>query len=174
MTVGQSVVSDEHTQMRKAALRLVQIDKDEANAYVERHHRHSNPVLQHKFSLGALADDEFVGVAIVEWPKARKQADGWTCEVTRVCTTGYPNACFRNSTELVLLGERGKADLKRRDVGTWHVWKNPRQNSAKPEGFLDLVESVSHPPYLEMFARRARFGWDYWGNESLGTAGVGA
>ena len=21
-----------------------------------------------------------------------------------------------------------------------------------------------------LFARRARFGWDYWGNESLGTA----
>ena len=25
-------------------------------------------------------------------------------------------------------------------------------------------------PYLEMFARRARFGWDFWGDESLGTA----
>jgi N6-adenosine-specific RNA methylase IME4 len=77
---------------------------------------------------------------------------------------------FRSSHELILLGERGKCDLKRRDVGTWHVWKNPKRNSAKPDGFLDLVESVSHPPYLEMFARRARFGWDYWGDESLGTA----
>lgn len=81
---------------------------------------------------------------------------------------------FRNSTELVLLGERGKCELKRRDVGTWHLWANPKRNSAKPDGFLDLVESVSHPPYLEMFARRARFGWDYWGDESLGTADLGA
>jgi N6-adenosine-specific RNA methylase IME4 len=52
---------------------------------------------------------------------------------------------------------------------TWFQW--PRgAHSAKPEAFLDLVEQVSPGPYLEMFARRARFGWDYWGDESLGTA----
>jgi N6-adenosine-specific RNA methylase IME4 len=33
--------------------------------------------------------------------------------------------------------------------------------------FLDLVESVSPGPYLEMFARRQRLGWDTWGNEAL-------
>ena len=45
-------------------------------------------------------------------------------------------------------------------------------HSAKPEAALDLVEQVSPGPYLELFARRARFGWDYWGNESLETAEV--
>ena len=50
-------------------------------------------------------------------------------------------------------------------------WEWPRgPHSVKPEAFLDIVERVSSGPYLEMFARRARFGWDYWGNESLGTA----
>jgi N6-adenosine-specific RNA methylase IME4 len=49
---------------------------------------------------------------------------------------------FRNAHELILLGERGKCELKRRDQGTWFVLPNPRENSAKPEGFLDLVESV--------------------------------
>jgi N6-adenosine-specific RNA methylase IME4 len=43
-------------------------------------------------------------------------------------------------------------------------------HSRKPDGFLDRIEQVSSGPYLEMFARRARFGWSYWGNESLGTA----
>lgn len=38
-------------------------------------------------------------------------------------------------------------------------------HSAKPEAFLDLVESVSPGPYLELFARRRRLGWDAWGNE---------
>jgi N6-adenosine-specific RNA methylase IME4 len=33
-----------------------------------------------------------------------------------------------------------------------------------------MVEAMSPGPYLELFARRARFGWDYWGDESLGTA----
>lgn len=74
---------------------------------------------------------------------------------------------FRNSSELVLLGERGKCDLKRRDVGTWHIWPKSQENSKKPDAFLDLVESVSHGPYLEMFARRNRLGWDTWGNEAL-------
>lgn len=82
---------------------------------------------------------------------------------------------FRASHELVLVGERGKGDLKRRDVGTWHVWPQPygprgKTNSAKPDAFFDLVESVSHGPYLELFARSARMGWDQWGDESLNTA----
>ncbi len=41
------------------------------------------------------------------------------------------------------------------------------EHSAKPEAFLDLVEQVSPGPYLEMFARRNRLGWDTWGNEAL-------
>jgi N6-adenosine-specific RNA methylase IME4 len=54
----------------------------------------------------------------------------------------------------------------------WFQW--PRgEHSAKPEAFLDLVESVSPAPRVELFARRARFGWDYWGNESLNTANLG-
>jgi N6-adenosine-specific RNA methylase IME4 len=46
----------------------------------------------------------------------------------------------------------------------------PGSHSAKPEAFLDFIEQVSPGPYVELFARRARFGWDYWGDESLGTA----
>lgn len=56
-----------------------------------------------------------------------------------------------------------------RAPGRWFQW--PRQaHSQKPEAFLDLVEMVSPGPYVELFARRARFGWDYWGDQSLGTA----
>jgi N6-adenosine-specific RNA methylase IME4 len=32
------------------------------------------------------------------------------------------------------------------------------------------ILNPSPAPRVEMFARRARFGWDYWGDESLGTA----
>jgi len=37
-------------------------------------------------------------------------------------------------------------------------------------GTAAVEEKASPGPYLEMFARRARFGWDYWGDQSLGTA----
>jgi N6-adenosine-specific RNA methylase IME4 len=50
----------------------------------------------------------------------------------------------------------------------------PNSHSAKPEGFLDRIEQVSPGPYVELFARRARFGWDYWGDQSLGTASMEA
>ena len=53
-----------------------------------------------------------------------------------------------------------------RATGRWFIW--PRgKHSAKPEAFMDMVEQVSPGPYLELFARRNRLGWDTWGNESL-------
>jgi N6-adenosine-specific RNA methylase IME4 len=82
-----------------------------------------------------------------------------------------------NHAEFLLVGTRGK--LKNRNrlwQGRWpsSVIAAPAPNcfahSRKPDAFLDLVEQVSPGPYLEIFARRARFGWDYWGDESLGTA----
>ena len=81
-----------------------------------------------------------------------------------------PGARFRQTCEYVIFGTRGRGlPITRRDIGTWHQW--PRgAHSAKPDAFLDLVEQVSPGPYVELFARCARFGWDYWGNESLGTA----
>lgn len=50
--------------------------------------------------------------------------------------------------------------------GTWY--EAPRaEHSAKPEMFLDLIEQMSPPPRIELFARRQRLGWDTWGNEAL-------
>lgn len=65
--------------------------------------------------------------------------------------------------------------VARRGPLTWHgprwpdsVIDAPRStHSAKPEVFLDLIESISPPPYLEMFARRQRLGWETWGNQAL-------
>lgn len=69
-------------------------------------------------------------------------------------------------------GER-RAPAIEQATSRWFQW--PRgAHSAKPEAFLDIVEQVSPGPYLEMFARRDRLGWDTWGNESLGTAEVAA
>jgi len=72
---------------------VVPIELAEANAFVERWHRHHAPVVGHKFSLGAALDDEIVGVAIVGRPVSRLRDDGMTLEVTRLCTDGSRNAC---------------------------------------------------------------------------------
>lgn len=74
-------------------LTVVPLPLDEANAFVRQHHRHSNPVVGHKFSLGAALGGAIVGVAIVGRPVARQLDDGLTVEALRVCTDGTPNAC---------------------------------------------------------------------------------
>jgi N6-adenosine-specific RNA methylase IME4 len=76
---------------------------------------------------------------------------------------------FTQTTEYVIFARRGSLKHTVRQDSTWWQWKRG-QHSAKPEAFLDLVEQVSPAPRLELFARRARFGWDYWGDQSLGTA----
>lgn len=76
--------------------------------------------------------------------------------------TGY---YFRGATEHCLFCVKGSLRLKTTDgLPTGYLW--PRlPHSVKPDAFYDLVERASPAPYLEMFARRARLGWDYWGNE---------
>jgi N6-adenosine-specific RNA methylase IME4 len=81
--------------------------------------------------------------------------------------TGY---YFRGASEHIVFCVRGSLRLDTTDaLPTAYLW--PRlPHSVKPDAFYDLVEQASPGPYLELFARRARFGWDYWGDESLGTA----
>lgn len=47
--------------------------------------------------------------------------------------------------------------------GSWFV--APRQgHSQKPALFGDLIERMSPGPYVELFARAPRLGWDSWGH----------
>jgi N6-adenosine-specific RNA methylase IME4 len=79
---------------------------------------------------------------------------------------------FTPTAEHVLFSRRGVLTATRRVDSTWWSW--PRSvHSRKPEAFLDLVEQVSPGPYLEMFARRQRLGWDTWGNEALQHVEIG-
>jgi N6-adenosine-specific RNA methylase IME4 len=90
--------------------------------------------------------------------------------------TGAPP--FGNDHEPVLVARRGKPRIEHSDyLGVW-FWKQvyeygkagvpQKVHSAKPPGFLELVEQIADGPRLEMFAREARLGWDSWGDESLG------
>lgn len=74
------------------ALRVVPLDLSEANALVERLHRHHKPVPGAKFAIG-VADEEVRGAAIVGRPVARGNDDGLTLEVTRCVTDGVRNGC---------------------------------------------------------------------------------
>lgn len=77
---------------------------------------------------------------------------------------------FRNVTELILLGVRGKMRTLapgRRQVNVIETRKT--EHSRKPDELYDIIEECSPGPYFEMFARRPREGWDSWGLEADGT-----
>lgn len=74
-----------------------------------------------------------------------------------------PGGTFSNTTEFVLYCRRGVIAPSSRIDRTHWTW--PRgAHSVKPDAFSDLVEQVAPGPYLEMFARAPRLGWDSWGH----------
>lgn len=79
---------------------------------------------------------------------------------------------YRGETEHVLFGVRGNLPIpvEKRERNWFEAAKHG--HSEKPEAFLDMVERVSPGPYLEMFSRRARLGWDTHGYESLSQVAI--
>ena len=75
---------------------------------------------------------------------------------------------FRNVTEICLFGIHGD---KNRTLQAGRSQVNlirsiKREHSKKPDEFIPLIESCSCPPFLEIFARGDRAGWDMWGNQA--------
>lgn len=78
-----------------------------------------------------------------------------------------PGGTFAQNAEYILFARRGTLRHLRRANSVWFNWRRmgPGSHSRKPEAFQDMVEQVSPGPYLELFARRRRLGWDAWGDE---------
>ena len=75
---------------------------------------------------------------------------------------------FRNVTEIVLFGTRGKNARTlapgRRQVNLMATRK--REHSRKPDEQYDIIQSCSWGPYLELFGRGVREGWTIWGDQA--------
>ena len=75
---------------------------------------------------------------------------------------------FRNVTELMLFGVRGKNARTlapgRRQVNLLATRK--REHSRKPDEQYHIIEACSPGPFLELFARGTRKGWATWGNQA--------
>ena len=76
---------------------------------------------------------------------------------------------FRNVTEIVLFGVRGK---KARTLAPGRSQVNliesmKREHSRKPDELYPIIEACSPGPYLELFARGGRDGWTGWGNDAI-------
>jgi N6-adenosine-specific RNA methylase IME4 len=76
---------------------------------------------------------------------------------------------FRNVTELLLFGVRGKnartLDPGRTQVN--YIGTRKREHSRKPDEQYEVIEACSPGPFLELFARGKRPGWTTWGNQAV-------
>lgn len=73
---------------------------------------------------------------------------------------------FRNVTELVLFGVKGRLRTSgpgRRQTNV--IVSQKREHSRKPDQLYEIIEACSPGPYLELFARHPRSGWLQWGDE---------
>jgi N6-adenosine-specific RNA methylase IME4 len=75
---------------------------------------------------------------------------------------------FRNVTEMILFGVRGKnaRTLKPGRTQVNYLATRKREHSRKPDEQYQLIESCSPGPYLELFARGTRPNWKTWGNQA--------
>lgn len=74
---------------------------------------------------------------------------------------------FRGITEHCLFGVKGKLPYKvedgKRQQGKTVLFEKKSKHSVKPAGMRVMIERVSYPPYIELFARCKTEGWDVWG-----------
>jgi N6-adenosine-specific RNA methylase IME4 len=78
---------------------------------------------------------------------------------------------FRNVTELLLFGIRGK-NARTLQPGRTQVniiSTRKREHSRKPEEQYKVIQDCSPGPYLELFARGERRNWAIWGNQANDT-----
>ena len=121
-----------------------------------------------------LADDDchlYMWITNRSLPKGFQLMERWGFRYVTAITWAKPSFgmgnYFRGQTEHVLFGVKGSQPLKRKDVGTlFNAPRGPNGHSSKPAEFYDLVESCSPGPYLEMFSRSDRAGWETWGENA--------
>lgn len=75
---------------------------------------------------------------------------------------------FRNVTELILFGVRGKnaRTLQPGRTQVNYLSSRKREHSRKPDEQYDIIETCSPGPFLELFARGDRKNWVGWGNQA--------
>lgn len=91
----------------------------------------------------------FTYKTMITWVKGERVGLGWY---------------YRVDTEHCLFAVRGSAPIPGPVRESNVLWSPRGRHSTKPQAFGDLVEKVSPGPYVELFARQPRLGWDHWGH----------
>lgn len=130
-----------------AALPIVSIAEDNAHLYLWA----TNNYLEQAFTVMRMWG--FRPVTVITWGKDKFGLGQY----------------FRGQTEHCIFGVRGSLPYKiadgKRQQGTTLILAPRTIHSQKPNKMREMIEKVSYPPYIELFARERFAGWDSWGNE---------
>lgn len=74
-------------------MKAVPMELKDAQAYINKYHRHHQASHRDKFRIGASDGERIIGVVQVGRPVSRYLDDGKTLEVLRLCTNGDANVC---------------------------------------------------------------------------------
>ena len=95
--------------------------------------------------------------------------EGWDFKYLNTITWVKPSgvgAWFANTTQHVLFAYNKKCIFSKARYQPTHLKTSiPKRHSEKPLEFYNLIEAISNPLRVELFARNCRSGWDVWGNE---------
>lgn len=79
---------------------------------------------------------------------------------------------FRGLSEHCIFAVKGRLPYRyvagKRAQGVTAFYAPKRKHSQKPEQMRKMIETVSYPPRIELFAREHHRGWDVWGDEADG------
>lgn len=95
------------------------------------------------------------------WAKLASTADDAEDLSRLAFGTGY---IFRSAAEFFLVGTTGSPEVRSHSVRNL-IAAPRREHSRKPDQLYLDIESLYAGPYLELFARATRAGWDSWGNQ---------
>mgnify|MGYP000110724177 FL=1 len=145
----QGAADDEYSTLTGddiAALPVEQLAADDAHLYMWV----TTPKLWDSPNPAEIAEAwGFTYKTMLTWVKGERSGLGWY---------------YRVDTEHCIFATRGRAPIPGALRESNVLWSPRARHSAKPQAFADLVEKVSPGPYVELFARAPRLGWDHWGH----------
>ena len=74
-------------------LEIRPITYQQASQFIIQYHQHHGPPQGCKFCIGAFVGGKMVACVVCGRPVSRMLDNGRTCEITRLCSDGTPNAC---------------------------------------------------------------------------------
>lgn len=102
----------------------------------------------------------------ITWVKGKRFSDG-SFKLENAGLGQY----FRGLDEVCLFGVKGNLPYKigesgKRQQGQTVIIAPRKEHSTKPEEMREVIEKVSYPSFIELFARKKEENWDRWGNEA--------